>query len=1321
MKKFYLFMAALLGLFSTAAMAQDELEIWGADEEMPLIYETGQLSSPWSDPSEGTNIDALWDNNNGTFWHTSWHSEPPHSIMGSHFIQIQMPDGYYDLNYYYNGQVPKTVENGVKKIVFKVVRRNTDNNHPIRWAVYGTNEPLDFEYDEDAKKAIWDDPMGDRDNCTLLAEITTELKSLGQANADGETHISEPFDPQGFEYLRFYVDETQSVKSGGEGNAVFWHAAEMQLYPYIQLDPVEVKMKELEETFMKYEYEPDYYQYKVGTRPGQYSEEAVNNFITAIDDAYELLESLEEITVAQLQEAIDNLNNTYQAVLDSKVPFVLPTDFQDGYYRIRSAMVYTNNFRDGDEDDEGEPTRQAVEVYKYLSSAIKDGQRVARWGTPGGDVLIDSLDICLEENVPSLWKITNKVFTDTLGNKINALDIVNCANGARFAECQRSTKLVMSKLPTDTLVAIDLVTDYEEQPIFNLRAVTQIADEPTNFYSYFHMEGHSGGSGTEGNIVGWNRTYDRNKELLEENPFGASEWIFEPVDAAIAENLIANYDNSYEIMVDSFKMMRNDANSMLPIARDIQKEVDTDKPFVSEENPIFSPCSDSAEGQNIEYLWDTDASHFWHTDWHGAFTAEDHHFIQVEIPEGSELTTAVFWIKRRNTTSGNQINKWTVWGTNHDCKDDYDETDGSLLVDEPMVQGSEGLEKLADVTTPYVGGKNDAEVYSDVFDTKGYKFLRFYCAGTCNNDGSQGSNEKFFHLSKFQLYPGRTVESPTSQYNVMGDIAKNLENILEEQKDINPDAVVLTQAQFDALKEAYMPFKAIFTNPAALRAKIEEVKDAAKIVVVGTAPGFWPDNSKADALNNAVTDAKAYDVAGAYTPDQSKKFIADLDTLAKQIEPAALPIKVGKWYRFRFGDKEFYEKYELPFDGSDNDYRVVDEDTVGVIDYCLFNKYVTVAKSVNVEIDYNNETGDPIYGKRVRPLPKDSVTLENYMYADSLENIVDKDMALFRFVQFGDSACAIQNKATGLYLQRLPESGYMRLGIQPSFFTQGIAGYGQNFFMIKNFDNAATSPMHLARNYNSLQSWGNNASGWGNTDGRRGSFFVEEVEDVAPDYNPARIGKISMWPGSMTARCYPVSITCDPEKAQLWTVDAITREVEIEGEPETVTITLAKMQDNTAIAGRPFILVAAGDYIDPEERLEEDEPVLVELTYGNDYVAEPLKARGLVGVFAQKTIGAGWLKPNGPEFELTATNDATVSTNRAYVADKTAFERKAEILAPEYDVDKEDAVKSVLDKLAKNGNIYTSDGRLVKRGNISSFNKMKRGMYIFDDIKVIIK
>ena len=1105
-----------------------------------------------------------------------------------------------------------------------------------------------------------DDPEAEKDDCEELAYIETPFTSKN------DVCMSTPFKTGGYMYLRFYSEKEEGASYGTRG---YFHIGDFNIYPVTKMSDNEAAWLDLEAAYNKYQAYETTYEDCLGENPGQYSQEAYDAFKLALDAYLDVDPDVD--TAEKMNEVRELIVKTAEAIAPTKVPFRskdMPAG--SGYYRIRAGMEYNT----GD---------------KYMMGYRNEGKIWGIWGTPDFDELTD--------NIQALWKIEIK--------SDSTYDIVNMYNDGRFMKVARSTNVEMTTDPTyaDTLMAFDAAgydIDYERAYV-NIRWATQ----PANDFFYLHQGGHSDGNGNSSYLVGWATSYSAPS-------CGASEWFFEEVPADDAAQIIEDFEpyKNKDIWVDDFKMMMKAAPDMITIAKDVQKIVEEDKPLVSDENPITSPCSDEAEGKNIEYLWDGDGGTFWHTDWHGAWNDEPNHYMQIAVPEGIDLPSAVLRIQRRNTTSGNQINKWTVWGTNEDNFE--------------LTQESDELEKLADITTPYRGGDNTAIVTSEAFDTKGYKYLRFYCAGTCNNDGSQGGNEKFFHLAEAQLYPGHNYVSETCQYNVMGDVAKNLEKLVADFSEIEDDALDY-ETNYLVLKKAYDDFVAIYVNPQALRDTIALAEQSIKEVVEGSNPGFWPAGTTS-AITKIIADAKAYDVAGAYTPAQSDAFNAQLNAQMKVIADAPIKVKTGKWYRLRFGTEAEYDKYGWSKTGNFPNYEIdntdpEDPDTLGMYNAGNFGKYIAVAK--RVEVPFEKADGTETTGNLIEPIAKEDIIIDKSIFGIDLEKLTDPDMALWRFVSVGDSAYAIQNKATGLYIH----SG-IYLSAQPGLFTQHPSGYGQNAFFNKSVEGNVKSPMHLAQSQSVLCAWGNETgSGWTDSDGRRGSFFVEEVEDVAAGYPTSGEYKMSLTPGDIYGRCYPVPVTLKtPELASLWTIASVERTPNAEDEAaEEVSVTLAKITDPTVPAGRPFIIVAAGEM--PEEDDEYD-PVMPVFSFTLDLVNAPQTNNYLKGAFDSKTIDVKFMAiGSGTEDKALAFKNSGTTTgdNRVYITDTAegneGFLRKAAIVKITFDENLEDGIAAAIQKVNRQGGIYTLDGRLIGNGNLNTISNLPKGAYILNGQKVIVK
>ena len=1096
-----------------------------------------------------------------------------------------------------------------------------------------------------------DDPEAAKNECEEVAYVETPYGS------STETLMSTPFKIGEWKYLRFYSEQQQGSGYGSRG---YFHLSEFNIFPAHRLDELEVAIRELEETYKEcYAHYDDFYG-RTGTMPGDFSEDAVLAFQEACDAYLDV----DFNDIDAIKACSQNMKDTYAAIAATKVPFKAAS----GYYFIKAGMAYNDGLE------------------KYMCVVRSDDKFLGYWASPDFDIAEDAIQV--------LWKVT--AVTDT------TYRLVNMYSDAQFTKVTTSANIELST-ESDSLVAFDAVaTDHNyDISYINIR----LAAQPGSDGTYLHQNGHSNGDGTANTLVGWYNTWSNT-----EGP-KASEWYLEEVPEDEALEIIAAFDKEADAWKSDFKTMMKNAPGMLEIAKDVQKRVDRDKPLISDENPIVSPCSDESEGQHIEYLWDGKADNFWHSDWHGAFTAEDHHYIQVEITDPETYASSVFTFIRRNTTSGNQINKWTIWGTNEE-----DDLDAPFITQE-----SGELELLAEVTTPWTTGVY-SEAISDVFETKGYKYIRFYCAGTCNNDGTQGGNEKFMHLAEFQVYPGEIYQSPTNQYSVLGDVATNLEQLINEFADIAEEDLD-KNANYLPLKAAYDAFIAKYVDPSDLRAAIDKYKNKTANVIVGKDPGFWPNSSTADALDKTIADAKAYDEAGAYLPATSEKFIADMDEQSEAIDAAPNKIQEGKWYRIRFGTEEEFKTYGWPTGGNEAYYRVIDGDTIGDLPYheAIFGKYLTAAKWVAEEIDID-EAGDPVNAAVVTPIDKADAAMGTYIYCDDLEDIEDPDMALFRFVNIGDSAYAIQNKATGLYFQRPYEGGDVRLGIYPALYEQKVIGWGQNSFFSKTIQGNTLPPLHQARNYNVLTQWGGSTSGWGEYDNHRGAFYVEEVEDVAAGFPVAGNFKIKDWAGATSLRCYPVTVTAlNAEEGQMWTVASIERTAATEGANEQVKITLGKIQTNVADAGRPFIYVMGGDFIEAEDRDEDAEPEVAEFSFVFDLTTTPQTEGVLKGVFDQVTVGQGAIYLNADGTPAITGSNANIASNAAYITEgETPFDRKAEIEVIS-DAGVQDGINTAIQNVSRMGGIYTVDGRFVKNGNLNTISNLPKGAYIINGTKVIVK
>ena len=1092
-----------------------------------------------------------------------------------------------------------------------------------------------------------DDPEAEKADCEELAYIETPFAS------NTETLMSTPFKRSEYQYLRFYSEEQYGASYGSRG---YFHMSRFNIFPAIEMEDNQAAWIELEAAYNKYQAYETTYEDCLGENPGQYSQEAYDAFKLALDAYLDV--DPDVATAEKMNEVRELIVKTAEAIAPTKVPFQskdMPAG--SGYYRIRAGMEYNT----GD---------------KYMMGYRNEGKIWGIWGTPDFDELTD--------NIQALWKIEIK--------SDSTYDIVNMYNDGRFMKVARSTNVEMTTDPAyaDTLMAFDAAgydIDYERAYV-NIRWATQ----PANDYFYLHQGGHSNGDGNSSYLVGWSTSYSA-------PTCGASEWFFEEVPADDAAQIIADFEpyKNQDVWVDDFKMMMKTAPGMIEVAKDVHQVN-----LITEASQFSSPFSQndlgSSDGGNLSdgVLIDGDITTYWHSVWsasEGKEYPDGKHYLQVEMPEGFDSAQQIYMRFTRRDTNNNQITNWSFMGTN-DEEATYDD-----------------CEELATFESPWNSSNQKESFKSDLFETKGYKYIRFY--NEQNNAGSA-----FFHLSEIQLC--YDVENPKSQYIAMGSVATTLEQLVADFSEIET-ADLDYETNYLVLQKAYNDFVALYVNPKALRDTIALAEQSIKEVVEGSNPGFWPAGTTS-AITKTIADAKAYDVAGAYTPAQSDAFNAQLNAQMKVIADAPIKVKTGKWYRLRFGTEAEYDKYGWSKNGNFPNYWVVDEDTLGIYNYGLFGKYIAVAKREEVVLGQNDNMED-VMGNVIEPIAKEDIIIDKSIFGIDLDKLTDPDMALWRFVSVGDSAYAIQNKATGLYIHN-----GVYLSAQPGLFTQHPSGYGQNAFFNKSVEGNGKSPMHLAQSQSVLCAWGNEtSSGWTDADGRRGSFFVEEVEDVAAGYPTSGEYKMSLTPGDIYGRCYPVPVTLKtPELASLWTIASIERTPDAADEAvEEVSVTLAKITDPTVPAGRPFIIVAAGEM--PEEDDEYD-PVMPVFSFTLDLVNAPQTNNYLKGAFDSKTIDVKFMAiGSGTEDKALAfkNSGSTTGDNRVYITDTAegneGFLRKAAIVKITFNENLEDGIAAAIQKVNRQGGIYTLDGRLIGNGNLNTISNLPKGAYILNGQKVIVK
>ena len=627
----------------------------------------------------------------------------------------------------------------------------------------------------------------------------------------------------------------------------------------------------------------DVSEFPIGTRPGLYGEAEVDAFSAAVDAAFATDDmSEDEVTEDLLKQLMQDIKDTYAAMIASKV---MTYDVPSGYYRLRTAMIYTNDVDTGEKDDEGNAITETVDMYKYMLAEKSGSTLAAVWGNLNPD---DA-----ENQARALFYIS--AVGDKADNGACLYDILSSYHQGRFNNVSTSAKVGMST-ESENLMAIEPAFTEEEEEggttYVNIRVATQ---DPG--YNYLHQGGHGSGSGKSGNVVGWNPSFS-----FSNGPAG-SEWVLEPVDAAEAEAIMAAYEpiKARQEFEAAYVELRNNAVVALNKAKDFI----VGDGVITENEQFSSPWSESSEG-SLDNLLDGNTSTFWHSQWSAGSVANHTHYLQVALNDGSyELLQMTI---TRRPVSNDHITLWSVYGSNDEEADDEDWV------------------KLAVLETPF--GNNKETISAAPFELQGYQYLRFYIDGTTTGRG-------YGHVSEFQLY--EVSVNPNSQYALMGDASKNLDAVLREQENVS--AADVTEEQAAALQAAYDAFILKYVDPAELRQVIADVEGIADGITIGTNPGYWRDASVADQLKKVVAEARDYDQKGVYLAETSNSLIQQLRTEGAAVRAAAIGIQTTKWYRVRFPKQELFEEKGWDLEAGNAILNDSEEET----DEALWDKLLCVA------------------------------------------------------------------------------------------------------------------------------------------------------------------------------------------------------------------------------------------------------------------------------------------------------------------------------------------------------------------------------------------
>ncbi len=520
--------------------------------------------------------------------------------------------------------------------------------------------------------------------------------------------------------------------------------------------------------------------------------------------------------------------------------------------------------------------------------------------------------------------------------------------------------------------------------------------------------------------------------------------------------------------------------------------------------------------------------------------------------------------------------------------------------------------------------------------------------------------------------------SETSQAVAMGDTYTNLSSAVEAAE---AEGEQVTEETYNTLSAAYEAFIAVFVDPTDMRDALDNASSYIGCVVTGTDPGTWSDTSEADELSTTITAATAYDKAGKYTSEETDSYTEALVSQLESLKASVISVQPGKWYEIRFATEEETNEHGWSNYGAA---------TSGYPE--RYGKYISVCDLVT------DENGDYAMQSFTSQQADEEAFIGHRLYFEDKATMQHEDFAKFRFINVGDSAYLIQNKATGLFLRSTGTStDYVQLDLHPTLFTVTPLGYGENLLSSQTLDGESHNNLYGWYYQNSLITW--SVSNVGNACG----FFIEDIDEtVSSDLDEGTEFNMGVVVGQLYTLCYPVPLTAS---------DGIMYAVTVEGS----TATLSPLAGNTAQAGQPFAYIE-GELEDYDEEEPENEVVI--LSHGYDVQKEALTSGALVGTYKAGAVGSGSAVPSGNAFDVVQSASLVVNANSAYVSGLESTDDLV-IVIEEVEVDNiQEAIASVS---KQDGKIYSIDGKFIGSGNVQTVRSLARGIYIVNGVKVVVK
>jgi hypothetical protein len=795
-------------------------------------------------------------------------------------------------------------------------------------------------------------------------------------------------------------------------------------------------------------------------------------------------------------------------------------------------------------------------------------------------------------------------------------------------------------------------------------------------YNAMHTESHASGAGKSGNIVVWNGGLNT-----------ASAWYV----TNVAEEQIPGFEaiGDQNMLNRELEVLYNKANEKYAIGSRFKIEKDTAKWLVklddlkNDPGVVYSNSDhntqnpSSPDGQGYEGLLDADSvmtpsgseRTYWHSNWTNII---ENGYLQFKLNKPVSAF-AVSLLRRKNINQATEI----YFAVTNDTINGEWTSVGSIT---GLAANTEGW---ADSLLTY---------QSNGFDLGGsYQYVRV----------TWKSARNFTHFAGFHFQ--EAVLDPECQNAKMGELANNLKSeLIKASKLLSENKA--TREAINSLTEAYNAYIAVLADPTELKAKLDSITKVANYAATPSMkaqdgsdeftagyPGVYTDDAK-NALLAAVADAQSYvdanDGSGTYEKDQIAAYLEKLNTALATFKATAPELNVttadknGVWY--------YLSASQHYFNVTGNA-----QNTAGEGDNLQIRK-----GRLYVNADLVND-----------PLNDAKINVTGNKTLDELG--VSDDFAKWRFVSMGDTAVAIQNKGTGLYIGQ-KTVGNAGLSITPTAFKVSELGYATFLLEGYRYNGETINPLHVQTEGQVIVFWANKDLGGGSC------FDIEPTNEEASSINttPNIEYVIS---GKLYAKCYPVSASFAGDNINF--MGAAYEIATIDQDKKELTLTAA--EDDYIEAGKPFFYIAGGDEI-----VASQDTTLMFLELADDKVIapQPKTVNGLVGNYYPTEVAAGFgiIKDEEGVQSIGATGkNEEIGWNTAYI-DASQIQNAGQPgeIVVSLSGDLTTSIKdAILNAQLGNVNVYSIDGILIKK-NVKASEAVKglaKGIYIIGNKKVAVQ